>query len=89
MIYQVVFDFLSNVPGTSHQTSHQLLLLLQLSDGQNITPMEPAVHQYSQEGFAESTQKSYGSAMNKFHTFCCKNAISSPFPVTEQFLFAA
>ena len=53
--------------------------------------MAPAVQAYFGQGLASSTRKSYQAASNRFHQFCCRFNISSPFPVTEQILccFAA
>lgn len=53
--------------------------------------MAPSVRHYFQLGLAPSTQKMYQAAMKRFHAFCLKYSIATPFPLTEQLLcsFAA
>ena len=53
--------------------------------------MAPSVRRYFQEGLAPSTRRSYDSAIKRFHAFCTRFNVTSPFPVTEYLLcsFAA
>ena len=53
--------------------------------------MAASVQQYFEQGLAPSTRRSYDAAMRRFHTFCVKYNVVSPFPVSEYTLccFAA
>lgn len=53
--------------------------------------MAPAVQRYFAAGLATSTQRTYAAALKRFHRFCVKYNVCSPFPVTEFLLcsFAA
>ena len=48
--------------------------------------MAPAVQKYFEDGLAPSTWRTYAAALKKFHCFCKKYNIASPFPVTEYLL---
>ena len=48
--------------------------------------LPPSVQGYFQRGLAASTQSTYRAALRRFHTFCIKYDIATPFPVTEQLL---
>ena len=48
--------------------------------------MAPSVQKYFNSGLAPSTQRTYGAALRRFHSFCIKFNIASPFPVTERLL---
>ena len=53
--------------------------------------MAPSVQNYFNQDLAQSTQKSYSTAMKRFHMFCTKFSLSTPFPLSEYTLccFAA
>ena len=53
--------------------------------------MAASVQSYFTQGLAQSTQKSYNAAMKRFHSFCTKFNVQSPFPLSEYMLccFAA
>ena len=53
--------------------------------------MVPSVQGYFRQGLAPSTQRTYDAAMRRFHTFCAKYQVYTPFPVSEYLLccFAA
>lgn len=53
--------------------------------------MAPSVQCYFRQGLAPTTQKTYGAALKRFHAFCVKYNVLTPFPVSEQLLccFAA
>ncbi len=52
----------------------------------DLSSLASSVQHYFQEGLAQSTQKSYDTALRRFHAFCTKFNISAPFPVTEHLL---
>ena len=45
--------------------------------------MAPSVQAYFNQGLAQSTQKTYSTAMRHFHEFCARFNITTPFPITE------
>ncbi len=53
--------------------------------------MAPSVQRYFHHGLAPSTQKTYQAVMKRFHAFCTRYNVGTPFPVTEHLLccFAA
>lgn len=53
--------------------------------------MASSVQHYFRKGLAQSTQRTYGTAMKRFYTFCVKFNIHMPFPATEHLMccFAA
>ena len=53
--------------------------------------MAGTVQRYFAEGIAPSTRKTYSAASKRFHAFCVKFNVPSPFPVSEHTLccFAA
>ena len=53
--------------------------------------MASSVQHYFKHGLAQSTQKSYAVATRRFHAFCVKFNVCTPFPVSENLLccFAA
>lgn len=48
--------------------------------------MDSTVHWFCSKGIAESTRKTYQSALRKFYQFCKQFNIISPFPVSESLL---
>ena len=48
--------------------------------------MDEAVHYFCSKGIAESTNKTYQSALKRFYAFCSIFSIISPFPVSEHIL---
>ena len=57
----------------------------------DISHLDPAVQFFCKKGIADSTHKTYQSALRRFGTFCSSYGILSPFPVSEALLcyFAA
>ena len=57
----------------------------------DLTAMAPSVQHYFRQDLAQSTQKTYGSAMRLFCAFCIKFNVHSPFPATKHVMccFAA
>ena len=53
--------------------------------------MAPSVQNYFSQGLAQSTRRSYDTAMRRFHAFCVRFNMHTPFPVSEYVLccFAA
>lgn len=51
-----------------------------------IPELDSSVHFFCSKGIAESTQRTYRSALNKFSRFCTQFNILSPFPVSEPLL---
>ena len=54
--------------------------------GLDLSHLDPAVQYFCQKGVAESTHKTYQSALRRFGTFCSTYSILSPFPVSETVL---
>lgn len=52
----------------------------------DLSSLAPSVQKYFQDGLAPSTQKTYAAALRRFHAFCLKFNVSSPFPVSEHLL---
>lgn len=52
----------------------------------DLTQLDGRVQYFCAKGVAESTQKTYQSAIRKFHNFCSLYNIVSPFPVSESML---
>ena len=50
--------------------------------------MAPSVQRYFQDGLAQSTRRTYDSAMKKFTSFCEVYHVADPFPVSEYLLCA-
>ena len=48
--------------------------------------MDPALHYFCEKGLADSTHKTYQSALRRFGAFCSLYSILSPFPVSEAIL---
>ena len=57
----------------------------------DLTALAPSIQHYFDQGLAQSTLKTYNAAMKRFHAFCVKFKLLSPFPVSEYLLcgFAA
>ena len=51
-----------------------------------ITELDPKVQSYFKRGLAESTQKTYKSALGQFHKFSVQYHVYMPFPLTEKLL---
>ena len=49
--------------------------------------MAGSVQRYFGQGLAPSTRKSYGTASRRFHAFCIKFSIDTPFPLSEYTLY--
>lgn len=49
----------------------------------DLASLDEAVHYFCLHGIAESTHKTYKSALRKFYQFCSSFSILSPFPVSE------
>ena len=45
--------------------------------------LAPSAQRYFQAGLASSTQRTYSSALRRFHAFCDNYRVFNPFPVTE------
>ena len=56
------------------------------TSGLDVTNLDPVVHQLCKKGLAQSTQKTYDSAIKRFSSFCSLYSIASPFPVSEPIL---
>ena len=56
------------------------------ASGLDVTNLDPVVHQLCKKGIAQSTQKTYDSAIKRFTSFCSLYSIASPFPVSEPIL---
>lgn len=52
----------------------------------DLTSLDQAVQYFCEYGIAESTHKTYQSALRKFALFCSTYSILSPFPVSEALL---
>ena len=48
--------------------------------------MVPSVQGYFRQGLAPSTQRRYNAAMRRFHAFCMRYHVDTPFPVSEYLL---
>ena len=76
------------------QIRHQLLFLLSFCSGAStntgldISSLDAAVQHYCTEGIAQSTQKTYQSALRKFteFSFTYLYSLLTPFPVSEAIL---
>ena len=51
-----------------------------------ISSLDAAVYRYTELGLAESTRRTYRSAVNRFSAFCSMHAVHDVFPVSEQLL---
>ena len=84
------YSFLFKVPEADHHPSPvSLPLLSRLLDRQadwTSPTWRRQFWRYLQAGLAPSTQKTYQSAMHRFHNFCTTYNVTSPFPLTEQLL---
>ncbi len=54
--------------------------------GLDITDLDEAVQFYCDQGIADSTRKTYKSALQRFTDFCDLYSIMTPFPVSESIL---
>ena len=54
--------------------------------GLDISTLDEAVRYFCEKGLAQSTNKTYQSALRKFYNFCSSYSIVSPFPVSEAML---
>ena len=54
--------------------------------GMDVSTLDEAVQYFCTKGIAQSTHRTYQSALRKFHDFCSTYAIISPFPVSEAIL---
>ena len=83
-------SFLFKVPEADHHPSLVSLPLLSLLLDCQADWTSPTWRRqfwrYLQAGLAPSTQKTYQSAMHRFHNFCTTYNVTSPFPLTEQLL---
>ena len=52
----------------------------------DLSQLDPAVRYFCDKGVADSTHKTYQSALRRFATFCSLYSIISPFPVSESLL---
>ena len=52
----------------------------------DIPELDPAVQFFCQKGIAESTHRTYQSALRRFGAFCMHYDILSPIPVSEALL---
>ena len=52
----------------------------------DISQLDSAVHYFCEQGLAESTRRTYQSALRRFAAFCSLYSILSPFPVSESLL---
>ena len=56
------------------------------SDGLDLSQLDPTVQFFCEKGIAESTHKTYQSALRRFASFCSLYSIVTPFPVSEPLL---
>ena len=79
--------FHEKVPESSSLPSPIPPTLLQwLTSGLDLSHLDPVVHFFCRKGIADSTHKTYQSALHRFGSFCSLYSIVSPFPVSEALL---
>ena len=81
--------FFNEFPTANTKSSYVPLSLLQwLLDTQMDWTSEryPALHHFSEQGIAQTTNKTYKSALHKFACFCSTYNVLTPFPVSKSLL---
>ncbi len=75
-----------NINGNPGPTLIPHYILQWLLSGLDITDLDEAVQFYCDQGIADSTRKTYKSALQRFSNFCDLYSITTPFPVSESML---
>jgi len=56
------------------------------STGLDITSLDSSVQYFCSKAIADSSQKTYRSALKKFSNFCSAYSVMTPFPLSEDIL---